>query len=84
LIKFFGKNCYRYFRYISALPEAQSFGTMFERSETEDGYIQNDFSSGLTLHLTRKFFLNGVYNNTIVKNESEEVLIQFFIIPVVL
>ncbi|HPJ00551.1 MAG TPA: hypothetical protein PLN65_06925, partial [Enterococcus sp.] len=35
---------------------------------TEDGYIQNDFSSGLTLYFTRKFFLSGVYNNTIVKN----------------
>jgi len=54
-------------------PEAQSFGAMFERNETEDGYIQNNFTSGLTLYVTRKLFLNGVYNNSIVKNESNEV-----------
>jgi hypothetical protein len=55
-------------------PEAQSFGTMFERSETEDGYIQNDFSSGLTLYITIR----------LLKIRVMKLLIRFFIIPVVL
>jgi len=52
-------------------PEAQSYGAMFERSGVEDGYIQNDFASGLILYVTHKLFINGVYNNSIVENESE-------------
>lgn len=55
-------------------PAAQSFDAMFERSETEDGYLRNDFFSGITLYVTRSLFLGGTYNNSILKNDSDLVL----------
>ena len=49
-------------------PAAQSFDAMFERSEADEGYLRNDFSSGITLHVTRSLFLGATYNNSILKN----------------
>ena len=54
-------------------PSAQSFGAMFERGEDDEGYMRNDFASGLTFQLTRKLFFTGVYNNTILKNDNRTI-----------
>lgn len=54
-------------------PSAQSFGSMFERGEDDEGYMRNDFASDLTFQLTQKLFFTGVYNNTILENDNRAI-----------
>jgi len=52
-------------------PESKSFGTLFGRSEDDTGYISNDFSAGFSVDMTRHFFFGVLYNNGIMKNNSD-------------
>lgn len=51
-------------------PESRNYNTLFGRNEAASGYMSNTFSTSLSVYLTQVLFVEGVYNNGIMENDS--------------
>lgn len=52
-------------------PESRDFGTLFSRGEDNTGYLSNVLSLGLSLYITKQFFLDFTYTNGIMNNDEK-------------